>query len=577
VLVALGLFACGSDEPNTQGWPDASVDNGTDASVSSASDAERAEAADAACVLPNVTCGATCVDPRTDPDHCGACDSPCFGVTQCIDGVCLAPCAPDQTRCVGKCVPLATDNANCGKCGNACETGKVCSGKACTLECGAPLVTCYGQETVDGGTDAQAADAADAQAADAADAQAADAADAQAADAADAGAADATDAGAADAADAMGPKGARYCADLQSDEVNCGRCGQRCRSGEQCASGACRATCASGQTDCGGTCRDLTTDLTNCGTCGHPCSTGLVCSSSICQATCAPPFSKCGDRCANTDSDRSHCGGCAAACTGDELCLGGACRIPCPTGQSLCGDKRCHDVLVDDLNCGVCGKICGQRERCAAGACVKGALPRSCVDALDVYGPLPDGDYTIDPDGPGPVRPFVVHCAAMSTGSPKEYLTFARSAVTGNPDSNAIVLGGGGACNCASLRRSWTRIAIDVSTMTIDLSDKTFSSPDSPDAQSCWDALSGSCGDAGRGSPFGVAYDCVGMPNATGLASVDLRGTGFSIDPSVVYVVDGFLATGGSAFDQGRTRVDATGGGFCGSAHPAGPFVLKQD
>jgi hypothetical protein len=376
----LGLASgCGANEENTVLSPDASIDAGRDATTTDAPSETGREAEAAACTSPNTDCGGDCVDPKSNIYHCGGCNNPCFGVTQCVDGVCLAPCAPDQMRCLGKCVPTATDNSNCGQCGKVCETGKVCSKGTCSLECATPLVTCYEGETSDGGTDADADADADA-----------DDGGTEAGDAADA--ADASDA--SDASDATIPKGPRYCADLVSDEANCGRCGEKCKPGEQCASGVCQPACAVGQTDCGGTCRDLTTDLANCGRCDNACTSGLVCSGSACQATCAPPFSKCGNRCANTATDRDNCGTCSRTCTGDELCLAGDCRIPCPGAQTLCSDKRCHDLTVDDGNCGACStpgttdRACPAGETCVAGKCsatCKAPLspcgaPAKCVD-----------------------------------------------------------------------------------------------------------------------------------------------------------------------------------------------------
>ena len=64
-------------------------------------------------------CGGRCVDVRTDPEHCGRCNDPCFGV-------------PSErfTCCDGQCVGLTSDFNNCGACGKACppQTGTCCKG-----------------------------------------------------------------------------------------------------------------------------------------------------------------------------------------------------------------------------------------------------------------------------------------------------------------------------------------------------------------------------------------------------------------------------------------------------------------
>ncbi|MBQ4359845.1 MAG: hypothetical protein II767_06275 [Proteobacteria bacterium] len=47
------------------------------------------------------------------------------------------------------------------------------------------------------------------------------------------------------------------CADLQEDNANCGTCGNVCKDGEKCKSGACRISCPDGQIMCGSACADL--------------------------------------------------------------------------------------------------------------------------------------------------------------------------------------------------------------------------------------------------------------------------------------------------------------------------------
>jgi hypothetical protein len=59
-----------------------------------------------------VNCGGTCVDPATNPAHCGA------------SGNCGA--------------------AGVGSSGDVCDDGEVCSGGACTLSCQSGLVACGG-------------------------------------------------------------------------------------------------------------------------------------------------------------------------------------------------------------------------------------------------------------------------------------------------------------------------------------------------------------------------------------------------------------------------------------------------
>lgn len=118
---------------------------------------------------------------------------------------------------------------------------------------------------------------------------------ADAADAADASrdvvdAADVRDAPVVDVGDAaVLVDGGMVCVgtpDLQTDLDNCGRCGNRCprptagTGTVACVAGACRASCASGYTDCNGLCTDLRTDRSHCGACGTACE--VSCTAGVC-------------------------------------------------------------------------------------------------------------------------------------------------------------------------------------------------------------------------------------------------------------------------------------------------------
>ncbi|MBZ0117814.1 MAG: putative metal-binding motif-containing protein [Sandaracinaceae bacterium] len=105
--------------------------------------------------LPEFTCASApgrCVDTRSDPAHCGACDRACAAGDGCRDGTC-APCdvpggpccwgptvlycdgdlmcdfatqqciecGPGTVGCSGTCVAFDEDERNCGTCGTRCE------------------------------------------------------------------------------------------------------------------------------------------------------------------------------------------------------------------------------------------------------------------------------------------------------------------------------------------------------------------------------------------------------------------------------------------------------------------------
>ena len=67
--------------------------------------------------------------------------------------------------------------------------------------------------------------------------------------------------------------------------AGCGKTGygEACADDQACQSGICVVTCQSGLTNCSGTCANLSSDNANCGTCNHACQAGTGCHSGICS------------------------------------------------------------------------------------------------------------------------------------------------------------------------------------------------------------------------------------------------------------------------------------------------------
>jgi hypothetical protein len=214
-----------------------------------------------------------------------------------------------------------------------------------------------------------------------------------------------------------------HCADPQTDDVNCGACGNVCPAGQACGGGHCLArdctgqpcdpgnvcfnqactaqacvgvvcpasqtcingacACAQGQVSCGGTCASLQTDSKNCGSCGNACPMDQRCGAGQCLAASCGGTS-CGPTqvCVQNACVDAACVG--VVCPSGASCAGGLCA--CPTGQTLC-NGACVDLTSSDENCGVCGARCAAGQQCLSGSCGVTGCPSgkrvcgaACVD-----------------------------------------------------------------------------------------------------------------------------------------------------------------------------------------------------
>ncbi len=100
-----------------------------------------------------------------------------------------------------------------------------------------------------------------------------------------------------------------------------------------------RTQCARGLVDCGDYCADLSSDETDCGACGAPCAVGDYCDQGVCiVGTCLDDNVAC-----NYDS---QC--CSNYCASDGLC---GC-IPtgnsgCATASDCCSGRCARDGVCD--------------------------------------------------------------------------------------------------------------------------------------------------------------------------------------------------------------------------------------
>ena len=225
--------------------------------------------------------------------------------------------------------------------------------------------------------------------------------------------------------------------------------------------------------------------------------------------------------------------------------------------QIASGQSRVADVAVDStsvywVNNGFGGN--GQVMRLYE-------LPTSCA-AVAAAGATNDGEYLVDPDGAGPIAPFKVYCAGLSGTTPLEYLTLAHSIATNEPNSNFSRYAGGGACPCPDLIRYFTKVRLDLPTMSIRTDDQKFTQLSR--STSC-DASSGNC--HGPEDGFATAGSCIGA-DTSGTANADLRGTPFAIAAGALFASGGYLGSGTATISSAHRTVTLTGGGYCGTEQP---------
>jgi hypothetical protein len=246
-------------------------------------------------------------------------------------------CDPPLSDCGGDCVDTNVSDENCGGCAVDCSDGGSCVDGACL--CGA--------ETCDPGQGCEAGTCACPE-------------------------------GLTDCGD--------HCADLLSDRMDCGRCGERCIGG--CTNGRCDCgrfdECA---TEAGGTvCTDTDLDPLNCGGCESACGIREWCADGACS--CRPGLSECDGApgvCFDLDTDHNQCGGCAIGC--GQYCAEGDCVVECPAGLDLCpGEYSCRDFETDPFACGGCWdadhpeRECAANEICAFGTCTAWTPALGCAE-----------------------------------------------------------------------------------------------------------------------------------------------------------------------------------------------------
>ncbi|MBQ8035855.1 MAG: hypothetical protein IJ268_02575, partial [Proteobacteria bacterium] len=235
-------------------------------------------------------CNGSCVNYQTDKDNCGGCGETfkCGDGLKCSAGECKQDCGEGLVNCNDRCIDPTTDKEFCGA-DELCQNFDVCGdGLSCQAgECkctDAQLSQCQLAESdiicTDPKTDSAYCGCG--------------------MDEADAGMNCQALAGISEGKCVEGAcqitcdETHRDCnekledgceADLTSID-HCGGCNIQCKddnaSDAQCVDGVCRFTCKEGMASCGGLCINIQSDDNNCGYCGNKCEGDAMCIDGFC-------------------------------------------------------------------------------------------------------------------------------------------------------------------------------------------------------------------------------------------------------------------------------------------------------
>jgi len=157
-----------------------------------------------------------------------------------------------------------------------------------------------------------------------------------------------------------------------------------------------------------------------------------------------------------------------------------------------------------------------------------------------------------------------LRCASTAAGSSTVFLMLQRTGAGENFSQYTVggtITGTNVVTSYRALRLDPTPASLNPLTFRVNIADQTFATTTG----------SGCCvgPEPIKSMPYGVAADCNTPGSASGVANIDLTGTGFMVASG--FAVQGFAADG-SMIKLTPQIVDLSGGGFCGWNSPQNVF-----
>jgi hypothetical protein len=213
-------------------------------------------------------------------------------------------------------------------------------------------------------------------------------------------------------------------------------------------------------------------------------------------------------------------------------------------------------------------------------------LPTSASDLMQMYPKIPDGDYDIYLDGKLENR-VTLHCVT-SGGGAAQYISLVETAGGSNQSHWPASPPGFGFRKGTDMTTAYTKISFDTETKTVDVTDTRFATTSGGPLTDTMKDINDQKTPGGTYSyaPYATAsaYNFqVGNERGEpfGTANVDLRGTPFSIDPSVTFPSTEFsvITNAQQPTDNTRKVINLRGGGYAGpgTAQPSPDLMLVLD